>query len=123
MRNLIMVVIASLITMMGLVLAIMPIPGGVLVSPIGITLLIYYSPRAKHSIQWVRSQVNWVNRLFSAMEKYSERYLPQVSKILAYTRPIDGTIAHPLTHDAYLKRAKQQGKQRKHKILKSKQKS
>lgn len=101
MLHLIMVGISILLTAIGLITSVMPIPGGVLLAVVGISLLVYYSPKAKLSIQWLRLRLHWFDRLFELMENGVQRYAPNMAQRLAETKPLAEENS-AISHDEYV---------------------
>lgn len=81
--------ISIVLIMIGLLTAVMPIPGGVLPAVVGLTLLIYYSPKAKMVIHWLRLRGRWIDRMFDMMERLVRRYCPNMGRRLAETKPTE----------------------------------
>lgn len=83
-----LIVLASLIfAIFGVACAFMPIPGGVLIALLGISVLMYNSTRARQAVRYWRKRYSSFNRLFIRFELISKKRFPKTHEMLLRTRP------------------------------------
>jgi len=70
-----------------------PIPGGTLLIAGGLTALICTSPTARYCLMWIRSRVNWFNKLMFWLEAKVGSRIKTMGVALGKTRPseVDAT--------------------------------
>lgn len=100
--QLLLVIASSIALLLGLISMVTPVPGGTLLIALGLTTLIYASPKARLCIQWIRSRHAKINRVFFWLENKVGDKIDIVGKTLAKTRPLPTTVGKGLSHKQYL---------------------
>ena len=78
--------------LLGMVSMVTPIPGGTILIAGGLTALICSSASARYCLMWIRSRVNWFNRLIFWMENKVGSRIKIIGTALSKTHPpTDGT--------------------------------
>ena len=88
MTNLIVTVFASVILLIGIVSMVTPIPGGVVVIAGSLTALICTSPRAQRCLQFMRTRMNWFDKMVAWVERTVGDRIGFVGVALRKTRPL-----------------------------------
>lgn len=78
--------LGALLSVIGLLLLVSPIPGATVMLALGIALLICSSTRAAGALQSLRTRIAWLNRSFSWLE---DRAGQKIGAALKQTRPVD----------------------------------
>lgn len=79
-----------------------PIPGATLLLAAGLTLLIYASPKARLCIQWFRSRISWIHKIFCWLEEKVGTRIAVIGNTLKDTRPLEHTVGEGLSHKEYV---------------------
>lgn len=102
MLNFLFIFLSWFLLFLGIISLVTPIPGAVLPIAVGLTLLIYASPKARLCIQWFRSRLPWFHKLFCWLEEKIGTRISVISKTLKDTRPLEHTIGETLSHKQYV---------------------
>ena len=95
MINIIISVFASVILLIGIVSMVTPIPGGTVMIAGSLTALICSSPRARRCLQFMRTRMNWFNKMVAWVEKSVGDRIGIVGTALRQTRPLAYKEASP----------------------------
>jgi hypothetical protein len=94
MTNIIISVFASVVLLVGLISMVTPIPGGTMMIAGSLTALICTSPRARRCLQFMRTRMNWFNKMMAWVEKTVGNRINIIGVALRQTRPLtDGEVA------------------------------
>ncbi len=105
MRDKILIALSIFLLIFGIFSLINPLlPGASLYLAIGLTLLIYSSPKARICIQWIRSRVSIFHKFLLWIEKKMGHRIKVVGKTLEKTHPLKGTESKQLSHKAYVEK-------------------
>jgi len=99
--NLIISFLAMLSILFGMVSMVTPIPGGTILIAGGLTALICSSPSARYCLMWVRSRVNWFNKLIFWLEKEVGSRIKIIGVALGKTHPSEG-IYNSVSHREFV---------------------
>ena len=94
-------ILAIISILFGIVSMVTPIPGGAILISGGLTALICASPSAQYCLMWIRSRVNWVNKLVFWLENKIGSRVKVVGVALGKTHPPEGGTV--LSHHDFLK--------------------
>lgn len=76
---------------LGFVSMVTPIPGGTILIAGGLTALICSSPSARYCLMWIRTRVDWFNKVIFWLENKVGTRVKVVGGALAKTRPHEDT--------------------------------
>jgi len=76
--------------LLGMVSMVTPIPGGTILIAGGLTALICSSSSARYCLMWIRSRVNWFNKLIFWLEKKVGTRIKIIGTALGKTHPAEG---------------------------------
>lgn len=93
-------VLALVCILVGLVSMITPIPGGIVLVAVGLTMLICINPSAQYCLMWIRSRVSWVNKLMYWLEAKVGNRISVVGVAFAKTHPPEANLI--LSHRAFI---------------------
>ncbi len=94
-------ILAVICILFGIVSMVTPIPGGTILIAGGLTMLICSSPSAQYCLMWIRSRVNWVNKLIFWLEAKVGARVKVVGTALGKTHPPEGDLK--ISHRAFVK--------------------
>jgi len=87
MLNLLVTVIASLLLLLGIVSMVTPIPGGTVIIAGSLTALICSSPTARSCLRFMRTRMNWFDKVFFWLEDKVGTRITVIGNALRMTHP------------------------------------
>jgi len=93
--------LAMISILFGMISMVTPIPGGTILIAGGLTALICSSPSARFCLMWVRSRVNWFNKLIYWLEEKVGSRIKIIGVALGKTHPPEG-VSTPISHREFI---------------------
>jgi len=101
--NFIVSILAGISILVGAVSMVTPIPGGTILIAGGLTALICSSPSARFCLMWLRSRMNWFNKIIFWFEEKVGSRIKVIGVALSKTHPPENDIAL-LSHREFIKK-------------------
>jgi hypothetical protein len=100
--SLIISALAIISILFGMVSMVTPIPGGTILIAGGVTALICSSPSAQYCVMWIRSRVNWFNKVLFWLQSKVGNKIKVLGIALSKTIPPEDVDPN-LTHSDFVK--------------------